>query len=142
MQAFASTPAVQPRRRSATTAFLRHYGEMVLAMLVGMAMLHPALMVVDLESDAPALFLLAMAFAMSAPMVAWMRHRGHSWERGAEMAGSMFAPTLLAIALLDAGLLETTGALVIQHAIMFPAMLAVMLVRRDEYTGHHTTTGA
>lgn len=31
---------------------------------------------------------------MTVPMVLWMRHRGHSWERGGEMAAAMNLPLL------------------------------------------------
>jgi hypothetical protein len=44
----------------------------------------------------PALWLLVMAFNMSASMVAWMRHRGHRWSSSLEMATAMI---LLAIPL-------------------------------------------
>jgi hypothetical protein len=78
-----------------------------------------------------------MAFTMSVPMAAWMRHRGHGWAPVWEMTGSMFAPSVAAIALLWAGLAGDSGTLLaIQHVGMFPSMLAVMLLRLDEYTGH------
>jgi hypothetical protein len=74
---------------------------------------------------------------MSAPMVAWMRHRGHRWAPAWEMTAAMFVPSAAAIALLWAGALEDGHALMmIQHVAMFPAMLAVMLFRIDEYTRH------
>ena len=47
----------------------------------------------------------------------------------------MIVPTLLAGALLAAGVVTDGHALMgIQHTIMFPAMLAVMLWRREEYS--------
>lgn len=47
------------------------------------------------------------------------------------------APSVGAIGLLWAGAVEETGALLtIQHVAMLPAMLAAMLLRLDEYTGH------
>jgi hypothetical protein len=50
------------------------------------------------------------------------------------MAASMMVPTLAVVALLGFGLVEDVGALlVIEHVVMLPAMLAVMLLRRDEY---------
>ena len=126
--------------------FTRHYVEMVVAMFLGMFVLGGAFALAlaplgvdvgDWRDDAPALLLLGMAFTMSAPMVAWMRHRGHGWAPAWEMTGAMFAPSLAAIALLAAGTIDTGTALVIQHVAMFPAMLAVMLPRFDEYAGHH-----
>ena len=42
------------------------------------------------------------------------------------------------IALLWTGLLEDSGTLLlIEHVVMLPAMLVVMLLRRDEYTHAH-----
>jgi hypothetical protein len=120
--------------------FIRHYVEMVVVMFVGMGVLWlplaPALSAagVDLHDDAPALMLLAMATTMTVPMVGWMLYRGHGWLPAAEMAGAMFAPTFVAVALLGAGLVTDAGALMLfQHVVMLPAMFAVMLVRRDEY---------
>ena len=89
----------------------------------------------DLLDDAPAAALALMAVSMTVPMVAWMRHRRHGWPASVEMAASMIAPTLLAMALLPAGVVTDGHALMgIQHTIMFPAMLGVMLLRRDEYS--------
>jgi len=129
-----------------TLHFTRHYAEMIAAMFLGMFVLGGALVLalapigIDVGSwrdDAPALLLLGMAFTMSAPMVAWMRHRGHGWAPAWEMTASMFVPSVAAIALLEAGTLDDThAAMMIQHVAMFPAMLVVMLARLDEYTGH------
>jgi hypothetical protein len=126
--------------------FIRHYTEMLIAMFLGMAVLGTALAaalapvgidVGDWRDDAPALMLLGMAFTMSVPMVAWMRYRGHGWAPAWEMTAAMFVPSVAAIALLWTGAIDDTGTLLaIQHVAMFPAMLGVMLVRLDEYTGH------
>jgi len=116
-------------------------------MLLGMVVLGSALTValapagVDVSSwrsDAPALLLLGMAFTMTVPMVAWMRHRGHGWAPAADMTAAMFLPSLAAIALLWAGLVTDTHALLmIQHIAMGPAMLVAMALRVHEYTGRH-----
>jgi hypothetical protein len=120
---------------------------MVVAMFLGMAVLWlPATAALDLagmssselQNDAPALLLLVMAFTMTAPMVAWMRYRGHGWAASKEMAASMMLPSLGVVALLATGLVEETGTLLaVQHVVMFPAMLVVMLLRVDEYTHAH-----
>ena len=127
--------------------FARHYVEMVVVMFVGMAVLWlPATAALDavgmssdeLSDDAPALLLTVMAITMVAPMVGWMLYRGHGWRLSAEMAGAMFAPTLGAIGLLWAGLVDDLGALlVLEHVAMLLAMLAAMLVRRTDYSGAH-----
>ena len=126
--------------------FTHHYVEMLVAMFLGMLvlgggfalLLAPAgIDVGDWRTDAPALLLLGMAFTMSVPMVAWMRHRGHGWAPCWEMTGSMFVPSFAAIALLWSGLMTHAGDLLMfQHVAMFPSMLIAMLLRRSEYTGH------
>jgi hypothetical protein len=129
-----------------TLHFIRHYAEMVVAMFLGMLVLGGAATLllgaagVDVgtwRDDEPELLLLGMAFTMSVPMVAWMRHRGHGWTPAWEMTASMFLPSFAAIALLWTGAVEDSGTLLaIQHAAMFPAMLVAMLLRLPEYTGH------
>jgi flagellar biosynthetic protein FliP len=128
-----------------TLNFVRHYVEMLVAMFLGMFVLGAAAGLLGLagvdvsawRSDAPALLLLGMAATMSAPMVAWMRHRGHGWALCWEMTAAMFLPSLAAIALLWGGLVEDSDTLLaIQHIAMFPSMLVAMLLRRAEYTRH------
>ncbi|MGI9100476.1 MAG: hypothetical protein ACR2H2_18635 [Solirubrobacteraceae bacterium] len=89
------------------------------------------------DTEAPELLLLGMAFTMTVPMVAWMRHRGHGWARSWEMTAAMFVPSFAAIGLLWAEIETNTHTLMgIQHMAMFPGMLGVMLLSRHEYTGH------
>jgi len=126
--------------------FARHYLEMVVAMLAGMFVLGIPLAAalglagVDVggwRTDAPALMLLGMAFTMSVPMAGWMRFRGHGAAPIWEMTAAMFIPSFAAIALLATGVAtEHMTLMTIQHAGMFAAMLAAMLLRLDEYTGH------
>jgi hypothetical protein len=130
---------------ASTRHFARHYGEMVAAMFLGMAVLSmPAIAALgvagmsssELENDAPALLLFGMAVTMTAPMIAWMRYRRHAWRPCAEMAAAMFIPAFGVIALLWTGLVDDIGTLlVIEHVMMLPSMLVAMLLRRDEYTG-------
>ncbi len=124
-------------------AFVRHFGEMLLAMFLGMVVLGG---VAELAfaaagssfSDAPAASqVLLMGFNMTVPMVAWMSHRGHAGARNAEMAGPMIVPTVLAAALAATGVLGAGAALGAQHAVMIPAMLGVMLWRYEHYSGAH-----
>jgi hypothetical protein len=125
--------------------FARHYGEMVLAMLLGMAVLWMpaklALGAVGMSSqelnDSAAAMLLVMATTMTVPMVAWMRFRGHGWAPSLEMSAAMYVPTFAALALLWSGVLENLGVLMtLEHIAMLLSMLAAMLLRRDEYSGH------
>jgi hypothetical protein len=134
-------------QKSRAIQFARHYLEMVVAMFAGMVAvgmpLAAGLGVIGVDvaawrTDAQELLLLAMAFTMSVPMAAWMRYRGHGWAPVWEMTASMFVPSFAAIGLLWAGTVEDTDALLyIQHIGMLPSMLAVMVLRLDEYAGHH-----
>jgi hypothetical protein len=132
--------------RAASTArrtFIRHYVEMVVAMLLGMFALGGAFVLmlgalgVDVDSwssEAPALLFIGMAFTMAAPMVAWMRYRGHGWTPALEMTAAMFVPSFAAVGLLWLDQVEDVDALlVIEHVAMLLAMLAVMLARYTEY---------
>jgi len=114
--------------------FIRHYLEMVVAMLLGMLVLGLPLATL---LHAPELELLNMAITMTLPMVAWMRYRGHGWQPVWEMSAAMFVPTFVALGLLWAGSVEDEHTLLmIQHTAMFPLMLLAMLLRPSEYTGH------
>jgi|tagenome__1003787_1003787.scaffolds.fasta_scaffold20641064_3 hypothetical protein len=120
-----------------TRNFIRHYIEMVIAMLVGMAVLGaPAGLVVDYHATAQMLG--AMAITMTVPMAAWMRYRGHGWAPTAEMSAAMILPALGVMGLFTADLVTDVGALMLlEHVVMLAAMLGAMLLRRDEYTHHH-----
>jgi hypothetical protein len=129
---------------TSTRHFIRHYIEMLVAMFLGMAVLGTPMFLAlgaagvssaELQSDAPALMLLAMGITMTVPMVAWMRYRGHGWQASNEMAASMLIPTAGVIALLGAGLVDDVGTLLaIEHVVMLPSMLVAMLLRREEYS--------
>ena len=125
---------------SSVKHFLRHYGEMVLAMFLGMAVLGLpadwALRSVGADSDA--FMFLGMATTMTVPMVGWMLYRGHGWRANTEMSASMFVPTFAIIGLLTTGLLTDIGILMAaEHVVMLLAMAGVMLLRPDEYIHHH-----
>lgn len=122
--------------------FVRHYLEMVVAMLAGMAALGAvSSLVIDLP-DRTGIRLVEMAVWMTVPMVAWMRFRGHGWRACNEMAAAMLVPAAGALALLGTGAVtDADGLVMFEHTAMFPAMLLVMLLRRDEYAGHACATG-
>ena len=126
-----------PTLSPTTKHFLRHYAEMVAAMFLGMAVLgYPVDWAMDrLGASSDAFMVLGMATTMTVPMVGWMMYRGHGWRANAEMSASMFLPTFAAIGLLGAGM-EFGTAMGLEHAVMFPSMLAAMLIRPSEYTGH------
>jgi flagellar biosynthetic protein FliP len=120
--------------------FLRHLGEMVLVMMLGMAVLgipYRAVMAEIGYSDPierfPELSALVMTFNMILPMVGWMRYRGHRWERAWEMAAAMMVPAIALVVLCFLGMIprsNLSGAVMIP---MIPAMVIVMLYRRAEY---------
>jgi hypothetical protein len=130
----------------AALVFLRHLGAMTLAMLVGMFAFGLALGVIagvagsNLESvrvSQPELFMLGMGSAMSVTMVAWMRHRRHSWRQGWEMTAAMFVPVLGVLACYWAGAITADPICPLSCVLMIPAMAAAMLVRLDVYTTLH-----
>jgi hypothetical protein len=50
----------------------------------------------------------------------------------------MFLPTFAIIALMWSGVVQDVDtAMMLEHVVMLPAMLVAMLLRRDEYSGHH-----
>ena len=130
-------------RSAGKRAFLRHFGEMLVAMLLGMAVLGGLAELAfagagsSMARASGAVQVLIMGASMTAPMVAWMSYRGHDRARNAEMAGSMIIPSLVAAGLAAAGTLGAGGALALQHAVMVPAMLGVMLWRYDHYAHPH-----
>jgi len=129
------TLPTQPSRGRQILRFLRHFGEMVLAMLLGMAVFEVVTGVVFIPMG-PEVSALAMAVAMTVPMVVWMRIRNHTWRLNAEMAGAMIVPTLLLIGASRLGLVPHTSLMLGTHILMLPAMLAVMLYRWRDYTCH------
>ena len=88
----------------------------------------------DVKDSAPEVWGLLMALNMTVGMTVWMRHRSHSWAMCAEMAGAMFAPAVLAIVLFWCSAIHGTSIGPVTMAAMLPAMLAVMLLRRTEYS--------
>jgi hypothetical protein len=123
--------------------FARHFGEMVLAMLLGMVVLGGlaevgfALSGSSLSDQPGGTQVMLMGFNMTVPMVLWMMYRGHAAARNVEMALSMIVPSAAAAALAWAGALGSGAALGVQHALMIPAMLGVMLWRYQDYSHPH-----
>jgi hypothetical protein len=114
-----------------TLSFLGHFGGMVVAMMAGMAAFG---MLLDVPRDsATELYVLLMAGSMSLPMVALMAWRRHSWRASAEMVAAMVVPPVALFPLLWAGVISGNMLVALQHGLMLPSMLAVMLVRRSEY---------
>jgi hypothetical protein len=129
-------------RGAALRRFLRHLGEMIIAMVAGMtllgplesALLHP-LGWAELTARTEA-GVLIMVTNMTIAMVAWMRYRRHGWPATGQMAAAMYVPFVALFPLMWLGLLAATGLMVAAHVLMLPAMIAAMVWRMPEYTGH------
>lgn len=131
------------RSHTSKRAFVRHYVEMVVVMFAGMGVLGGltrlglAVTGGSLDDVSGGLHITLMGLWMTIPMVAWMAYRGHTRAQNAEMAGSMLVPSMLAAGLTWTGVLDTGAGLALQHVVMLPAMLGVMLRRYDEYAHVH-----
>jgi hypothetical protein len=130
--------------RSERYNLLRHFVEMVLAMLAGMAVGGVVVQVVCDALGHSEFFLHhvglrapLMAMNMTVGMAVWMRYRRHGWAPIGEMSAAMFVPLAVLIGPFWAGLLSGAGLLVWMHVLMLPAMVIAMLHRRDEYAGEH-----
>ena len=118
--------------------FLRHLLEMGLAMMVGM-MVSAAIFLTAVGMTAAeamrehaVLFVILQALGMTAAMVAWMRHRRHTWRSSWEMAAAMVVPALplVCLRLLDVISGPICG---LYCLVTFVAMVALMLYRRSDY---------
>jgi hypothetical protein len=74
-----------------------------------------------------------MAFSMTAPMVAWMRYRGHGWNVCLEMAAAMIAPAI-PLCILRVADLISAGICGVYCLLSLVAMVGVMVYRRDYYS--------
>lgn len=148
----ASTPDETSGRTSGRTwgadrwrphrTFARHYVEMIVAMVLGMIALYPiwTWATRDLPTghwaDRADTDMLAMATAMSLPMIAWMVRRGHGVLPVAEMTVAMYAGFVVLFPLLWSQSLGAMGVMMAGHVLMPVFMLLAMLARRHEYSGH------
>ncbi|MFA1550229.1 hypothetical protein [Actinomadura chokoriensis] len=129
------------RRHGGWGHFARHYVEMVIAMAVGMLIFGAAVRGVlaltggELSMERhPELTSLEMAIDMSAGMLIWMRVRGHAWAGSLEMCAAMFAPLAVLFPLLWLDAVTADSLMMLEHVLMLPLMLLVMLRRRHEYS--------
>ena len=141
-----STTSSARDREHRRRTFLRHLVEMIIAMMLGMCILgmafrgiHTALFGGGFDAawrQHTELAVFAMTFNMTLPMVLWMHHRGHTWERCGEMAGAMFLLALVVLVPFWAGAISSGVVLPLEMALMLPAMIGVMALRYDEYATH------
>lgn len=116
--------------------FTRHLLEMVLAMFAGMALLGVVLAVLGeppgYETNLIARYGVMGAF-MAAPMVGWMRYRGHSWSDGLEMTLAMLLPMFTLVVPVELGVatyvpgLSEDSLMMLAHAAMIGGMVGLMV---------------
>lgn len=138
-----SLAALPAPRRQSTRFFVRHFLEMVAAMLVGMAVLGPVAGLLfaqwgraDLTED-PVISAIVMATTMTIGMTVWMRYRRHSWVSTAEMGAAMYLPFAVFFVPFWVGAISGDVVMMAGHILMLPAMVLVMIRRRDEYSTDH-----
>ena len=126
--------------------FVRHYVEMVAAMVVGMMVLgplwHPVLQAAGIMDPGPGAHLMLMATDMTIGMAVWMRVRRHGWPAIGEMAVAMYLPFVVLLVPLWAGALSAGAVSAAGHLLMLPAMAVAMLARAGEYTHVHAARPA
>ena len=135
-----SHPVALPKEhRLSVKRFTRHFAEMVVAMAVGMVVLHPLWMfVLDAVGAAglmhnPYSGALIMATNMTVAMSGWMKVRGHRWGPIVEMGAAMYVPFLVLFVPLSLGLIDKGALMLWGHMLMLPAMAVAMLLRPREY---------
>src|SRR3712207_8703504 len=76
-----------------------------------------------------------MGASMAVPMVAWMRHRGHSRSDGLEMTVAMLAPMFALVLPVELGVVGLTGhsLMMLSHVAMIGGMVVLMIHRFDRY---------
>ena len=128
-------------RLGAGWRFARHLLEMDVAMMAGMAVLGAALATLGEPPGYANLFVRygVMGAFMAAPMVAWMRHRGHSWRDGGEIAAAMLLPMFALVVPVELGVsryvpgLSEDSLMMLSHVMMIGGMVVLMIYRFDRY---------
>jgi flagellar biosynthetic protein FliP len=139
----AAMTRVLDRRRQERRNLVRHFLEMLAAMIVGMVVLGGLVAFVCSVTghsnllDHPGASAVIMTTNMAISMVVWMRYRQHGWAATSEMAAVMYVPLVLLVVPYWVGLLSGGALLGVSHMLMIPAMVAAMFHRRDEYAGDH-----
>jgi hypothetical protein len=142
----AASVAQRPGRAHHGHGFVRHLLEMGLAMMVGMVV-SAAIFLTAVGMTAEqgmrehaVLFVVLQALGMTVAMVAWMRHRRHTWRSSSEMATAMVVPAvpLVCLRLLDV----ISGPICSLYCVAtIVAMVALMLYRRSDYAAIDASAG-
>jgi hypothetical protein len=123
--------------------FILHYFEMCIPMCIGFAVGDLVYFWVaglrgysEPFAELPTLSVLVVTFTMTAPMTAWMLHRGMPRRAIWEMSATM--PTLAVILLILGwlGVVPMGDLALLEHGLMMPVMLVPMLLRPGFYAGH------
>lgn len=129
--------------RSQVGRFVLHYFEMCIPMCIGFAVGDVVYFWAaglfgysEPFRELPVLSVLVVTFTMTAPMTAWMLHRGMPrraiWEMSATMP--IVAAALLALGWL--GVVPMANLALVEHGLMMPVMLVPMALRPGIYAGH------
>lgn len=122
---------------TAVRHFAWHLGEMFLAMVIGMAaldavfngiLLAAGTSYADVVETAPAGAALILMFNMTAPMLLWMRIRGHDATEISEMSVAMVAVGAATVFLLWLSVIDSAAICGVECGLMLPAMIAAMLI--------------
>ena len=134
----------------ATRKFTLHLGEMFLAMVVGMAALDAVFEGVlaaagtsyeVLVDDAPAAVALILMFNMTAPMLLWMRVRGHDASEVSAMGVAMVVVGATTVFLLWLTAIDAEAICGVECGLMIPAMVAAMLLHPSMHPKRRLRTG-
>ena len=132
-----TAPSAAATRRAMLTdrTAIRHFLEMVAAMVAGMVLLGP--LTPDLHSAGAELHTMWMATSMTCGMTVAMLLRRHRPVAIVEMALAMYLPFVALFPFYWAGWMSAGAVMVAGHVLMLPAMVLAMLRRPAEYMGHH-----
>ena len=117
--------------------FVWHLGEMFLAMVVGMAVFDAVFQGIlavagisyaVLVDDAPTAVALILMFNMTAPMLLWMRVRGHEASAVSAMGAAMVVVGATTVFLLWLSAIDAGAICGLECGLMIPAMVAAMLL--------------
>jgi flagellar biosynthetic protein FliP len=130
--------------------FSLHLGEMFLAMVVGMAALDAVFegflalagtSYAVLVDDAPTAVALILMFNMTAPMLLWMRIRGHEASELSVMGAAMVVVGALTVFLLWLSAIDAGAICGVECGLMIPAMIAAMLLHPSLHATRRFTSG-
>jgi hypothetical protein len=123
--------------------FVLHYFEMCIPMCIGFAVgdlvyfwAAGLLGYSEPFAELPALSVVVVTFAMTAPMTAWMRYRGMSRQAIREMSATMPILAFILLMLGWLGLVPMGDLALLMHGLMMPVMLVPMLLRPGLYAAH------